>query len=79
MVFSRQIEALGKAGDVAVGFSTSGKSPNVVKALEAARMRGHRPTLRLGGILTNIPDDLGSELLAVLGEAMTNRGDIQHV
>jgi two-component system sensor histidine kinase DevS len=39
---------------------------------EAARMLGHRPTLRLGGILTNIPDDLGSELLAVLGEAMTN-------
>ena len=39
---------------------------------EAARILGHHPTLRLGGILTNIPDDLGSELLAVLGEAMTN-------
>ena len=39
---------------------------------EAARMLGHRPTLRLGGILANIPNDLGSELLAVLGESMTN-------
>ena len=40
VVFSRQIEALGKAGDVAVGITTSGKSPNVLKALEAARARG---------------------------------------
>jgi D-sedoheptulose 7-phosphate isomerase len=36
-VFSRQIEALGKAGDVAIGISTSGKSPNVAAALKQAR------------------------------------------
>jgi D-sedoheptulose 7-phosphate isomerase len=39
-IFSRQIEALGKAGDVAIGISTSGRSANVIKALEAARARG---------------------------------------
>lgn len=39
-VFSRQVEALGVAGDVLVGITTSGKSPNVLKALEAARSRG---------------------------------------
>ena len=39
-VFSRQIEALGSAGDVAVGFSTSGKSPNIVKGLAAAKAKG---------------------------------------
>jgi D-sedoheptulose 7-phosphate isomerase len=39
-VFARQVEALGRAGDVAVGISTSGLSPNVVCALEAARQRG---------------------------------------
>ena len=39
-VFSRQIEALGSAGDVAVGFSTSGKSANVIKALAAAKAKG---------------------------------------
>ena len=39
-VFARQIEALGKAGDVAIGISTSGKSPNVLRALEAANDRG---------------------------------------
>lgn len=36
-VFARQIEALGRPGDVAVGISTSGNSPNVLQAMEMAR------------------------------------------
>jgi D-sedoheptulose 7-phosphate isomerase len=47
-VFSRQIEALGTKGDVAVAISTSGNSPNVLKAVEAARARG-LGTLGLAG------------------------------
>lgn len=39
-VFARQVEALGRPGDVAVGISTSGNSPNVVKALERAKAIG---------------------------------------
>jgi phosphoheptose isomerase len=39
-VFTRQIEALGKRGDVAFGISTSGESANVVNAFELARSRG---------------------------------------
>jgi len=39
-VFRRQVEAHGRAGDVALGISTSGRSPNVVEALRAARARG---------------------------------------
>jgi phosphoheptose isomerase len=39
-VFARQIEALGRPGDVAFGISTSGKSASVLKALEAAAARG---------------------------------------
>jgi D-sedoheptulose 7-phosphate isomerase len=39
-VFARQIEALGRRGDVALGISTSGNSPNVLKALEQAKKRG---------------------------------------
>ena len=39
-VFRRQVEAHGRAGDVALGISTSGRSPNVVEALRAARSRG---------------------------------------
>ncbi|GAB5467385.1 MAG: D-sedoheptulose 7-phosphate isomerase [Rhodospirillales bacterium] len=39
-IFSRQIEALGRPGDLALGISTSGNSPNVLKALAVARERG---------------------------------------
>ncbi|GAI19876.1 unnamed protein product, partial [marine sediment metagenome] len=37
-VFSRQIEALGDKGDVAIGLSTSGKSPNVIEAIKVAKI-----------------------------------------
>jgi D-sedoheptulose 7-phosphate isomerase len=47
-VFSRQVRALGQAGDVACAISTSGASPNVVRGLEAARAIGMR-TLALTG------------------------------
>jgi D-sedoheptulose 7-phosphate isomerase len=36
-VFSRQVEAIGRAGDILVGISTSGASPNVIAALKKAR------------------------------------------
>jgi D-sedoheptulose 7-phosphate isomerase len=39
-VFARQIYALGRAADVALGISTSGRSPNVIKGMGAARERG---------------------------------------
>lgn len=39
-VFARQVRGLGRPGDVLVAISTSGKSPNVIKALEAARATG---------------------------------------
>jgi D-sedoheptulose 7-phosphate isomerase len=39
-VFRRQIEAHGRSGDVAIGITTSGRSPNVVEGLRAARAHG---------------------------------------
>lgn len=39
-IFSRQVESIGQAGDVFVGISTSGKSPNILKAFEAAKEKG---------------------------------------
>lgn len=39
-IFYKQILALGRAGDVAIGISTSGNSKNVVKAIEAAKETG---------------------------------------
>lgn len=47
-VFSRQVEALGRAGDVLIALSTSGKSPNVLRALEAARAQGITTALFTG-------------------------------
>lgn len=59
IVFARQLEALGKEGDVAVGISTSGNSPNVIRALEAANSKAIFSvalTGRSGGALKNIAD-----------------------
>lgn len=39
-IFSRQVEALGKSGDVLLALTTSGNSPNVLAAARAARARG---------------------------------------
>lgn len=39
-VFSRQVEGLGRAGDLLIGISTSGRSANVVRAIEAAKAKG---------------------------------------
>lgn len=39
-LFSRQVNAIGSKGDVLIGISTSGKSPNILKALDAARAKG---------------------------------------
>ena len=39
-IFARQIEALGRPGDVAIAISTSGKSPNVLAALRQAKAQG---------------------------------------
>ncbi len=47
-VFSKQVEALGSPGDVALGISTSGRSPNVIRALAKAREKGLF-TIGLGG------------------------------
>jgi D-sedoheptulose 7-phosphate isomerase len=65
-VFVRQLEALGHPGDVALGISTSGESPNVLAALQTAKARGLKTvalTGRDGGSVgraadfhVNVPD-----------------------
>lgn len=40
LVFARQVQALGNAGDIAIGISTSGNSPNVLEAIDAAKSKG---------------------------------------
>ncbi|MGZ8603715.1 MAG: D-sedoheptulose-7-phosphate isomerase [Actinomycetota bacterium] len=48
-VFARQVEALGRDGDVLLGISTSGGSANVVRAFERARVAGLRTIALTGG------------------------------
>ncbi|MBN1355845.1 SIS domain-containing protein [bacterium] len=48
-IFSRQIEALGNRGDIALGISTSGNSPNLIRAVETARTLGLVTAGLLGG------------------------------
>lgn len=47
-VFSRYLEALGNQGDVLLGISTSGNSPNIIKAAETARARGMKVIILSG-------------------------------
>ncbi|MGH2636326.1 MAG: D-sedoheptulose-7-phosphate isomerase [Actinomycetota bacterium] len=58
-VFARQVEALGRRGDVVLGISTSGNSENVVRALAQAREQGLRAialTGETGGRLGDVAD-----------------------
>ena len=48
-VFARQVRALGVRGDVALAISTSGRSPNVLRAVEAARDGGLKVVALTGG------------------------------
>ena len=48
-LFAKQIHALGKAGDVAIALSTSGNSPNVLRALDVCREVGIRTIGLTGG------------------------------
>jgi len=64
-VFSRQIEALGKAGDIFVGITTSGTSKNIVAGFEAAKKKGmicmalagekQGPLNEMGDLVINVP------------------------
>ena len=74
-IFARQIEALGRPGDVAFAISTSGQSPNVIAGLRTAAARQLRTvalTGRNGGPLgaaaeihVNVPDDSAARVQEV--------------
>ena len=47
-IFARQVQALGRPGDVAIAISTSGNSPNIIEGVKAAR-KGYLKTIGLSG------------------------------
>jgi D-sedoheptulose 7-phosphate isomerase len=58
-LFARQVEAIGRKGDLAIGITTSGKSPNVIAALKSARAMGLTAaalTGRDGGAVKGLAD-----------------------
>lgn len=58
-IFARGVQAYGKPGDVFVGLTTSGNSPNIIKAVEIAKERGLKTVTFLGkegGQLKNVAD-----------------------
>ncbi len=73
-VFSRQLEALGKRGDVAIGITTSGSSPNVIRGIRKAKEMGIYTiglTGRDGGMLKDEADRtiiVGSDKTSIIQE-----------
>lgn len=76
-VFAKQLKALGKEGDAAVGISTSGTSPNIIKAFEVAKEMGMK-TIALtgndGGSLVKI-----AEVSLIVPSASTPRIQEVHI
>lgn len=54
VIFSRQVEALGRPGDILLGISTSGNSRNVINAVEAAKSRGMKTIALLGKMAASL-------------------------
>jgi D-sedoheptulose 7-phosphate isomerase len=76
-VFARQIAALGRPGDVAIGISTSGTSPNVIAGLKTARAMGLVATGltgRDGGIMPALADPV-----LIVPAASTRRIQEMHI
>jgi D-sedoheptulose 7-phosphate isomerase len=77
-IFSRQVEALAKPGDILVGISTSGGSPNILKALDAGRASG---LTTIGFTGENGPSKMGSkcDLCLVVPSSDTPRIQESHI
>lgn len=55
MIFSRQIEAKGRSGDVLIGITTSGKSENILRVFQCAKKRGLITVVMAGKVKHNLP------------------------
>ena len=79
-IFARQIEALARPGDVAIGISTSGKSPNVLAGLQMARDQGVH-TLGLSGGHSGTGSEMQSlcDVLLTVPSSTTARIQEMHI
>ena len=76
-LFERQIEALGRPGDVAIGISTSGKSPNLLRGLRQARSAG----LKTVGLVGGTGGEMGAtcDSMIIVPSAVTARIQEMHI
>jgi D-sedoheptulose 7-phosphate isomerase len=78
-VFARQVEALARPGDMVVAFTTSGRSPNVVLGLEAARKAGAVTVLFTGGEQGGMPAAQHAEHTLIAPATTTARIQEMHL
>jgi D-sedoheptulose 7-phosphate isomerase len=76
-IFERQIEAIGRKGDVAFAISTSGRSANVIKGLRQARTMGLQTVGLSGGIGGGMREFCDS--LIVVPSSVTSRVQEMHI
>ena len=78
-VFARQVEALARPGDVVAGFTTSGRSENVVRGLAAARRAGATTVLFGGGTAGGGPAAAHADFKLIVPSATTARVQEMHL
>jgi D-sedoheptulose 7-phosphate isomerase len=76
-LFARQVEAFAQPGDMVIAFTTSGRSPNVVRGLRAARARGATTVLFGGG--TGGPAAAHADVALVVPSSTTARVQEMHL
>jgi len=78
LVFSKQIDALGKKGDVLIAISTSGQSENVIKAIESAKKKG-MTVIGLTGMTGGKMRDIVDVLINIPSNDTPRIQEAQHV
>ncbi|NIS09501.1 MAG: D-sedoheptulose 7-phosphate isomerase [Candidatus Dadabacteria bacterium] len=76
-IFSRQIEAVGNKGDIALGITTSGKSANVLKALEIAKQKELKTLAFSGNSTTKLKKH--TDLIITVPSTSTQRIQEAHI
>jgi len=76
-LFARQIEAIGQPGDVALGISTSGRSPNVILALKVAREKGLKTAAFTGQYEEDLRDC--ADIILAVPSQTTSRIQEMHI
>jgi D-sedoheptulose 7-phosphate isomerase len=78
-VFARQVTALARKGDVVIGLTTSGNSPNIIAALAAARGKGATAVVLTGGTGGRIVAERAADVALIVPTPTTARIQELHV